>query len=237
MRRFWCFVLVVALGCGRSEEEYQLQVRRISELREELEKERKRAKSLEENLAELERRNQELVERLEALGHDLEALRVARTSLVVNLSEAQRALEVLREGEARERAREALYRQLLERFRAMTASGRLRVRIVRNRMVVELPDTLLFEPGEAKLKSDGKNSLHEVLKVLQTIDGCDFQVAGHTDDAPIHSRHFPSNWELSAARAVAVVRFLIENGISPGRLSAVGHADTQPADTNETPEG
>ncbi|MCS6858314.1 MAG: OmpA family protein, partial [Sandaracinaceae bacterium] len=58
-----------------------------------------------------------------------------------------------------------------------------------------------------------------------------------TDDAPIHSRHFPSNWELSAARAVAVVRFLIENGISPGRLSAVGHADTQPADTNETPEG
>ncbi|MCS6858286.1 MAG: hypothetical protein NZM37_11290, partial [Sandaracinaceae bacterium] len=108
MRRFLCFTLVVALGCGRSEEEYQLQVRRVHELREELDRERKRAKGLEESLAELERRNQDLVERLEALGHDVEALRVERTSLVVNLSETQRALEALREGEARERAREAL---------------------------------------------------------------------------------------------------------------------------------
>ena len=62
-------------------------------------------------------------------------------------------------------------------------------------------------------------------------------VEGHTDDQPIASRIFPSNWELSAARAARVVRFFIDSGVSPDRLKAAGLADTQPEAPNTTSEG
>jgi chemotaxis protein MotB len=104
-------------------------------------------------------------------------------------------------------------------------------------MVVELPDNILFESGEAELKEAGRQALSEVVDVLRTIERREFQVAGHTDNVPIRSRRFPSNWELSTARAVSVAKFMIERGLDPSRISAAGHADTAPVASNDTPEG
>jgi chemotaxis protein MotB len=154
-----------------------------------------------------------------------------------NLEETQRALEALRERERAQQARIATFREMLGRFRAMIDSGRLRVRIVRNRMLIELSDNILFDSGDDALKAEGRDALAQIAQILQTIPDRQFQVAGHTDNIPIRRGRFQSNWELSATRAVNVARFLIEQGMSAERLSAAGYAETQPVAENETPEG
>jgi chemotaxis protein MotB len=111
------------------------------------------------------------------------------------------------------------------------------VRVVRNRMVIELPDNVLFDSGAAELKPEGQATLIEIVQVLRSIEGRQFQVAGHTDNVPIRSRRFPSNWELSGARAVTVARFMIDQGMPSDRISAAGYADTQAIETNDTDEG
>lgn len=224
-------------GCGRSEDEYQLQVRRAQEFEQQLSDSQRERTALETRLSDLETRNTELIDRLAALGQDVESLRTERTTLETNLTETQRALEELREREAQQQARLATFRQMLERFRAMMESGRLRVRVVRNRMVIELPDNVLFDSGAAELKPEGQATLTEIVQVLRTIEGRQFQVAGHTDNVPIRSRRFPSNWELSGARAVTVARFMIDQSMPADRISAAGYADTQPIETNDTEEG
>lgn len=182
--------------------------------------------------------NAALAERLTALGEDVEHLRSHASTLTESLSAAERERDELRERERRATERLATFRAMLERFRAMIDSGRLRVRVVRNRMVVELPDNVLFDSGQSELKPEGETTLLEVGAVLREIDGRQFQIAGHTDNVPIRSRRFPSNWELSTARAVVVARFLVEQGgIVSDRISAAGYADTQPIETNDTEPG
>jgi chemotaxis protein MotB len=228
----------LAGGCGRSEDEYQLQVRRVAELEQELRESQEHGTELEGRLRDVEGRNNELISRLEALGQDVESLRSERTELTTSLTETQRALEELRAREAAQQARLATFRAMLERFRSMIDSGRLRVSIVRNRMVVELPDNVLFDSGQAELKPEGQATLAEIAGVLASIEGRVFQIAGHTDNVPIRSRRFPSNWELSTTRAVVVARFLIDTGgMTADRISAAGYADTVPIESNDTEEG
>jgi chemotaxis protein MotB len=222
-------------GCGGRDER---DIARIQELEAQLQSSASEQERMQQRISELEQRNAELVARLQALGENVEALETERTSLQGSLSETQRALEELRERERQQQARLATFRQMLERFRAMIDAGRLRVRIFRNRMVVELPDNVLFDSGDAELKDGGQQTLAEVAQVLASIDGRQFQVAGHTDNVPIRSRRFPSNWHLSTARAVTVARFLIDQGgLGSERVSAAGYADTQPVDVNDTDEG
>jgi chemotaxis protein MotB len=104
-------------------------------------------------------------------------------------------------------------------------------------MVVELAENILFDSGKSDLKAEGKTALTEVASVLASIAGREFQVTGHTDNVPIKSAKFPSNWELSTARAVTVTRYLSENGVPAERVSAAGFAETQPVASNDTPEG
>lgn len=226
--------LCATAGCGGRDER---DIARISELEGQLQSAEEQRAQMEARIAELEERNADLVSRLEALGQDVEGLESERSSLQSSLTETQRALEELRERERQQQARLATFRQMLERFRAMIDSGRLRVRIFRNRMVVELPDNVLFDSGEAELREQGQQTLAEVAQILGEIEGRQFQIAGHTDNVPIRSRRFPSNWELSTARAVSVARFLIAQGIPAERISAAGYADTQPVDGNDTDEG
>lgn len=213
-------------------------ITRIDELETQLRESQQQREQLDQRIAELESRNADLVSRLQALGQNVESLESERSSLTASLTETQRALEELRERERQQQARLATFRQMLEQFRSMIDAGRLRVRIVRNRMVVELPDNVLFDSGDAELKPEGQTTLGEIAAVLRSIEGRQFQVAGHTDSVPIRSRRFASNWHLSTARAVSVARFMIEQGQIPGeRISAAGYADTQAVDTNDTDEG
>jgi chemotaxis protein MotB len=100
-----------------------------------------------------------------------------------------------------------------------------------------LTDSLLFPSGSATLDPQGEPLLTEIAHLLNVDSVHPIAVEGNTDDVPVHSALFPSNWELSTARASTVVRFLISNGVQPGRLSAVGYASLRPIASNATPEG
>ncbi len=96
-------------------------------------------------------------------------------------------------------------------------------------------DSLLFALGSAEIRSQGLPLLQEIAQVIRRIP-YQVRVAGHTDNVPIHTRRFPSNWELSIARAVNVVKHLIDiHRIDPGRLSAVGYGDSKPLVANDSP--
>jgi chemotaxis protein MotB len=126
---------------------------------------------------------------------------------------------------------------MINKFKAMIDLGKVRVRVVRGRMVVELAENILFDSGRSDLKKEGQEALTQVATVLASIANRDFQVAGHTDNIPIKSAKFPSNWELSTARAVVVTKWLAEQGVDPTRVSAAGYADTQPVASNADAEG
>lgn len=211
---------------------------RISELEGELSESERQRTELETQLAELQRENDAMAARLTELGENVESLRSRASTLEGDLTAAERERDELRERERQANERLATFRAMLERFRSMIDSGRLRVSIVRNRMVVELPDNVLFDSGQAELKPEGAATLAEVASVLASIEGRVFQIAGHTDNVPIRSRRFPSNWELSTARAVVVARYLIDNGnMTSDRISAAGYADTVPIESNDTEDG
>jgi chemotaxis protein MotB len=103
-------------------------------------------------------------------------------------------------------------------------------------VVVDINASALFEQGEAALQRTATRTLAAVAKVLEPGTQA-IEVEGHTDDIPIFTPQFPSNWELSAARASSVVRLFIEQGVTPERLRAVGMASYRPISSNETPEG
>lgn len=217
------------LGCGYSEEQMQEKRTRISELETELEALKTKEGELGDRIAALESQNSELGSRLQSQGEEV-------GNLQTNLTETQRALAQLRERERQQEERLAVFRQMVAKFKAMIDSGRLRVRVVRNRMVVELPDNVLFDSGQAQLKPEGQAALTEVAAVLKTIEGRQFQVAGHTDNVPIRNARFPSNWHLSTARALTVTTFLVTEGIDATKISASGYGETQPVAGNDTDE-
>lgn len=134
-------------------------------------------------------------------------------------------------------ARLEQFRAMLSQLKSMIDSGKLRVRIVRNRMVVELPEAVLFDSGKAELKAEGKTVLEQLAPVLSGLEKREFQVAGHTDNVPIKTKKFPSNWELSTARAVNVAQLLQGAGVAAERISAAGYADTQPVAANDSDDG
>ena len=109
-------------------------------------------------------------------------------------------------------------------------------------ITIDLKESILFGPGEASLKKESIPVLNFILYTFKsTIKGIPFQVVieGHTDNIPIHNERFPSNWELSGARAGSVARYFIENSdvIKGNQISISGYAENKPVASNNTPEG
>jgi len=175
-----------------------------------------------------------LTKKLESLGQDVSRLETERGTLGGELEQAQKRMEELRKAQAQAEQRAAQFRKLVTQFKALTDSGKLQVEIRENRMIVRLGDKILFDPGKTDLKPEGKDALGQVTTVLKEIANRNFQVAGHTDNIPIKSGRFRSNWDLSTARAVEVVNFMIATGMEPKRLSAAGYADQAPVAPNDT---
>jgi chemotaxis protein MotB len=100
-----------------------------------------------------------------------------------------------------------------------------------------LTDDLLFASGQATLEGRADGLLGEIAQLLNVDQTHPISVEGNTDNVPIHSSEFPSNWQLSTARASTVVQFLIAKGVSPSRLTATGNAEQHPVDSNATAAG
>jgi chemotaxis protein MotB len=103
-------------------------------------------------------------------------------------------------------------------------------------VTVEINASVLFAPGDANLEDGAVRALRAVAGVLALTD-YPVTVEGHTDDTPIATPQFPSNWELSVVRASRVVRLFVEAGVAPQRLTATGFGEQRPITDNTTPEG
>ncbi|HJS37485.1 MAG TPA: OmpA family protein [Burkholderiales bacterium] len=118
--------------------------------------------------------------------------------------------------------------------------GELQVRRYKDMLTVEVAEQLFFDSGRAALKDSGKAVLKKVAGALKSYEDKAIRVVGHTDNVPIakaYRKVFPSNWELSSARATTVVRFLQEAGIEPERLVATGRAEYAPVAPNDSEAG
>ena len=106
-------------------------------------------------------------------------------------------------------------------------------------LTLEIPAGMFFDSGSAQLQQKATTILSKLLSTLSAprYNVFRFEVQGHTDDSPISTKQFPSNWELSAGRAAAGVRFFTDSGMNPARLRAVGMADIQPKYPNRDAYG
>jgi chemotaxis protein MotB len=127
-------------------------------------------------------------------------------------------------------------RELLKAMAPLVSQGKVRVTQTNRGVSVEINASVLFAPGEAKLSPQSEKTLRAVAEVLTKVDN-NLQIEGHTDNVPINTPVFPSNWELSAVRASSVVRLFIDSGIAEKRMVAMGHAANEPIASNDTPEG
>ncbi len=133
------------------------------------------------------------------------------------------------------------YDELVEGLKSEIEAGEVQIRRMKDRLSVNLVEKILFDSGKAALKPSGVKILRKVGAELAKIEGKRIQIEGHTDNVPIGGRlkeKYPTNWELSASRALAVVRILEKDvGIDPTLLSSAGYGEYQPVVSNETAEG
>ena len=148
--------------------------------------------------------------------------------------------KVLEDLEGREKARQA-QSKLDDDFAAMLSAQGVRIEREGRELRILLPEEILFASGEAEIRPAGEKVLDRLGPHLQTMTYGQIFVEGHTDDQAISGElqvRYPTNWELSSARATHVVRrFVANNGILPTRLTAQGLADTRPRAGNDTPDG
>ncbi|MDF1536179.1 MAG: OmpA family protein [bacterium] len=149
--------------------------------------------------------------------------------------------ELERQKEAELEKLKATYDELVGSLKGEIEAGEVEIRRMKDRLSVNLVEKILFDSGKADLKSSGIEVMKKVGTQLARIEGKRIQIEGHTDDVPIGGRlkeKFPTNWELAASRALAVVHFLQDEvGISPEKLSGAGYGEYQPAESNDTAEG
>ncbi|WP_434045306.1 MULTISPECIES: OmpA family protein [Sorangium] len=189
-------------------------------------------------LDELAAMNEELSARLRSAGQSVGQLANERGSLSAELAEVRAKVDELRRQQAAAEARAAKMRDLASRFQAMVDGGKVRVEIRGGLPLLEISSDALFDAGKAEVKPAGRKTLAEIAGVLRTIPDHRFQVAGHTDDKKLKKNaRFASNWDVSAARAVAVVEVLIGRGIPPQRLSAAGYGEFAPVVSNAAEAG
>ena len=127
-------------------------------------------------------------------------------------------------------------KNVLDAMQPLIKSGQVQVTQSPRGVTVEINASTLFNSGDAVLQAKSVDTLSAVAQVLSTTDN-PIQVEGHTDNIPINSPAYPSNWELSSARAGSVVRLFTEMGVPAARMVAIGYADNRPLDTNTTQEG
>lgn len=160
-----------------------------------------------------------------------------RGQLQSSLDDLNKAMAEMKTRQEEEQKRIKEFQDLTARFKSLTDAGTLSVKIIDGKMVVSLGSDVLFSSGSSRLSTKGLDAIKEVSLQLTAIPGKRYQVEGHTDNVPISSSAFPSNWELAASRALVVTKAMIDAGMPANRVSAASFGETSPVQSNDTPEG
>jgi len=192
------------------------------------------------NKEQLKKTEQELAaarSQVTATQDELAKIEAKKQALQKDLSESQEKMATLSNIEAETKRRNEIYAQFINRLKTMIDGGQLTVSIEQGRIVINLPNNVLFKSGSAYLNPEGKEALTQIAAVLGQFSDRRFQIEGHTDNRPIKSAKFPSNWELSTSRALTVIHLLTEMNVAPENISAAGFGEFRPRADNETEEG
>jgi chemotaxis protein MotB len=188
------------------------------------------AESLEKSLAACEQKGGEQAVRIAALEKQ-------RDELAAQLEEQKK--KVVHVETAREETSKT-YAQMIEKMKSEIAEGQVTITELKGRLTVNMVDAILFDSGKADIKPEGRQVLQKVAEVIGQAEDKAIRVEGHTDNVKIGgalARAFASNWELSAARAINVARYLQRLGVDPALLSAAAYGEYRPVSENDTPEG
>ena len=141
------------------------------------------------------------------------------------------------DAQARQREQmRGIAQEILSVLDALVRDGQVKVTQSNRGIAVEINASVLFASGQAQVRTESSRALQRVALVLAPTEHA-VQVEGYSDNTPISTSQFPSNWELSAARAASVVRLFIDNGVAAQRLNASGYGPNRPVASNDTPEG
>lgn len=192
----------------------------------------------------LQQRQKKLTEQQAQIGEvssDLQQLAEQRASLETEMRQLNDALEQLRQQRAQDQAR---FQQLERQLSSEIANRDIEIEQLRNdTTVIRIGGDILFDSGSVNLSRKGKKTLDAIAQTLEQVGDRHISIDGHTDNRPIGEsllERYPSNWELSAARATSAVRYLLwanPGRIDPKRISAAGYGDTRPVADNTTDEG
>lgn len=168
---------------------------------------------------------------IDLLNAELQKLKEERDRLALEKENREKEL----------RAAQDTYGELIDKMRSEISRGEVTISELQGKLTVNLVEKILFDSGSAEIKSSGKEVLSKVGTILNDVKDKEIRVEGYSDNLPISPRLqsiYPSNWELSSARAISVVQFLRNTLNIPGeRLSASGFAEFRPIADNSTPEG
>jgi chemotaxis protein MotB len=218
-------IVVVGLGaaltaCSPSRKELMAE---LDQVRADLTASQSSVKTLEERVADLQKDIESKQAQIDAL----------ETKLAANATE----LEELRLAKAEREKELDTYRQLFARLKKLIDAGTIKVVFRKGKMMVAMSSAVLFDSGKAKLKEDGMSTLNEITAALAMLTDRDFLVAGHTDNVPIRTARYKSNWELSTQRAVVVVNHMIAQGFPTDHIGAAGYAEVDPVAPNDDETG
>ena len=197
--------------------------KRLGEVQAELEAEKQRRQQLEQVVTDDEAEKRALEEK----NAELTALNQELSKSSQQLAEAKAELE----------KKSSEYEDLAQSLKSEIQAGKIELSELKGKMTVKLKDKVLFSSGSAKLGKEGEAALEKVADTLKAVKGRMIRVEGHTDSDPVPADGpFASNWELSVARAMAVVNYLQAQGVDPMKLSAAGYGQYQPIAANDSPE-
>jgi chemotaxis protein MotB len=239
-------------GCGYSEDEWQAQLAKYSELDSQYKRDHAELEQTKQDLADARSKVAALTGELTKMGVDVETLTrklleegTEKERLSADVDELKRAVQEYQARAAQLERIRGRFEVLRGKLQRLTKLG-LKVEVRHNRMVISLPGDVLFPSGKDTLKEGAKDVLMAVADVIrndQELAARFFQIAGHTDAQQLNGGPFKDNWGLSAMRARTVLVFLINKvdskdgggGLDPTHLHAAGYGETDPVAPNETP--
>ncbi len=160
-------------------------------------------------------------------------LEAENTKLKENLSE-------LKKKEEEVQTESNTYKQLMQEMKGEIAKGQVTISELKGKLTLDVVDKILFASGHAEVTEEGLAVLNRVIEILKNVTDKAIRIEGHTDNVRIKGmlvKKYPSNWELSAARAINVTKYLQKQGIDPALLSATAFGEYKPVVGNDTSEG
>jgi chemotaxis protein MotB len=178
-----------------------------------------------------------LTSEIDALKREKEAAQREQETLHATVNDLSQKAE---KAEQLEKATKT-YEDLQQKLEKEIQDGQVMITEMKNRLTMTMVDKIIFPSGSTEISKEGKKVLDKVVSILKEVQDKRIQVEGHTDNVRIVSslkKRYPTNWELSTARATEVVRYLQEaGGLNPQMLSATGFAEYQPVAANDTDDG